>query len=274
MASTMVREPAVAGMFYPGGARSLEQEVARHLREDTSHHDLLGCVAPHAGYMYSGPVAGRLYGHLRIPRRVVILGPNHTGLGSRVAVAPHLSWRTPLGPEPLDRELADLLLAEYPSAVPDELAHGREHSLEVQLPFIQVRRPGALVLPVVLQHLSLPECLELGAALARAIRRAGEPVGIVASSDMTHYEPDPVARERDRLAIDAALTLDPAELYDTVHANRISMCGVVPATVMLEAVRHLGVTGGHLVDYATSGDTGGDRSSVVGYAGLCFHGGV
>ncbi len=274
MAGTMVREPAVAGMFYPGAARSLEREVARHLREDTVHHDLLGCIAPHAGYVYSGPVAGKLYGHLRIPRRVVVLGPNHTGLGAPVAVAPHASWRTPLGPEPLDRELARILLEEFPAARPDELAHGREHSLEVQLPFIQVRRPDAVVLPVVLQHLGLEECLELGAALARAIRRTGEPVGIVASSDMSHYEPDPVARERDRLAIEAALTLDPAALYRTVHADRISMCGVVPATVMLAAVGELGVTGGHLVDYATSGDTGGDRSSVVGYAGVCFYDGA
>jgi len=274
MVSTMVREPAVAGMFYPGSAHSLERELARHLREDTVHHELLGCIAPHAGYVYSGPVAGKLYGHLRIPGRVIVLGPNHTGLGARVAVAPHSAWRTPLGPEPLDRDLARLLLEEYPAASTDGVAHGREHSLEVQIPFIQRRRPDAVVLPVVLQHLELSECLELGAALARAIRRSGETVGIVASSDMTHYEPEPVARERDRLAIEAALSLDPAALYDTVHRNRISMCGVVPATVMLEAVRHLGLTGGHLVDYATSGDTSGDRSSVVGYAGLCFHGGA
>ena len=141
----------------------------------------------------------------------------------------------------------------------------------MQIPFLQVRRPDVHIVPLCLKHLGLDDCLQLGRALARVIGDAGEPVGIVASSDMSHYEPDEEARSHDREAIDAALELDPAALYDTVHRRGITMCGVIPATVMLEAARHLGANAGHLVAYATSGDTGGDRRAVVGYAGLCFY---
>lgn len=273
MDHAQTREPVVAGMFYPAGAAALEAEVDRYLFTDDLRHDLVGCVAPHAGYMYSGAVAGHLYGHLTIPGRVVILGPNHTGLGRPVSVAPHAAWRTPMGSEPVDRELAALLAEELPYAEADADGHRREHSIEVQLPFLQARRPDVKILPICLQHLALDHCLTLGSALARAIERTGEPVGIVASSDMSHYEPDPVARKHDRIAIDAALTLDPVSLYDAVHQYGISMCGVIPATVMLAAVRQLGATSAHLVEYATSGDTSGDRSAVVGYAGMCFFGG-
>lgn len=271
MEQAQTRDPVVAGMFYPAGADALSREVGRYLQDDAEHHDLLGCVAPHAGYIYSGPVAGRLFGHLTIPARVVILGPNHTGLGRPVAVAPHAFWRTPLGIDPVDRDLATLLAEEFPFAEADDAGHRREHSVEVQLPFLRAKRPDVKILPICLQHLSLDHCLNLGRALARAIERIGEPVGIVASSDMSHYEPDTQARKHDRLAIDAALTLDPVALYDTVHSHSISMCGVIPATVMLASGRRLGVSSGHLVEYATSGDTSGDRSAVVGYAGMCFH---
>lgn len=265
------RQPAVAGMFYPADPQALERDLQNYVTQDDQQHDLLGCVAPHAGYMYSGAVAGRLYGHLRFPRRVVVLGPNHTGLGSPVSLAPSRAWSTPLGREDVDTELASLLREEYPEAELDAGAHRREHSIEVQIPFLQVRRSDLMVLPICLQHLGLDDCLDLGRALAKAVERTGEPVGIIASSDMSHYEPDAVAREHDRRAIDAALTLDPVDLYRTVHDHRISMCGIIPATVMLECVRHLGATSAHLVGYATSGDASGDRSAVVGYAGICVH---
>ncbi|HHQ49452.1 MAG TPA: AmmeMemoRadiSam system protein B [Acidobacteria bacterium] len=269
MQRATLREPAVAGMFYPGTPEALERDLTRYIVPDPAPHPLLGCIAPHAGYMYSGPVAGRLYGHLEIPERVIVLGPNHTGIGEAIAVAPHRAWKTPLGEEPVDVELAGLLVEELPGADFDASAHWREHSLEVQIPFLLARNPAVRIVPIVLGFLPLEECLELGATLARVIRRTGEPVGIVASSDMTHYEPDAVARQRDRLAIEAALGLDPSTLYTEVRRHGITMCGVVPATVMLAAVRELGAESAHLVDYATSGDTGGDRSSVVGYAGIC-----
>jgi len=266
-----VRPPAVAGTFYPGEPAALEREVARLVPRAEATHPLLACVAPHAGYVYSGGVAGRVFAHLDIPHRVVVLGPNHTGMGAAVSVAPHSAWATPGGEVPVDRDLGDRLLETVGGAEAEHRAHGREHSLEVMLPFLRARRPDVTVLPVCLAHLSKADCRRLGSAMARVIRDVGEPVGIVASSDMSHYEPDAVARERDRLAIDAMLALDPDALYDVVHANGITMCGVVPATVALVAALELGATDAHLVDYATSGDVSGDRSAVVGYAGICLH---
>ncbi|MCK5377267.1 MAG: AmmeMemoRadiSam system protein B [Acidobacteria bacterium] len=266
-----VREPIVAGAFYPGTASALEQQVRDLVAETGEQHELLACIAPHAGYVYSGGVAGELYGHLQIPRRVVVLGPNHTGLGAAVAVAPHESWRTPMGDQPVDRELARLLVDRHPDATFDASAHRREHSLEVQLPFLLARRPDVEFLPVCLSHLGLEECLELGRTLAELILDLEEPVGLVASSDMTHYRSDEDARRLDRLAIDAAISRDPEALYETVHHHGITMCGVVPATVALSAANLLGAADAHLVAYATSGDVSGDYSAVVGYAGVCVH---
>jgi len=266
------RHPAVAGVFYPKRRDNLESSLYALVPEQTAHHELVACISPHAGYIYSGSVAGRLFAHLTIPKRVIVLGPNHTGLGERIAVAPHAGWETPLGEQPVDTDFAHRLVEAYPGAGFDPQAHWREHSIEVQLPFLMRRRPDLLVLPVVVMHLSLDECLELGHVIATLISELEEPVGIVASSDMSHFQPDEIARTLDHLAIDAALEQDPVGLYETVHSEGISMCGVIPATVALTAANDLGAVDAHLVAYATSGDVSGDYSSVVGYAGVCIHG--
>jgi AmmeMemoRadiSam system protein B len=267
-----IRRPAVAGTFYPSSPHQLERAVRELMApdDDQIHGVSLACVAPHAGYKYSGAVAGAVLASLEVPRRVVVMGPNHTGLGSAVAVAPHDAWETPLGPCRLDRELAQQLLVACPGAEPDGQAHWREHSIEVLLPFLQVRQAELSVLAVCLKHLSQSDAVRLGQCLATMVSSCGEPVLIVASSDMTHYEPDEQARERDRLAIDAALSLDPASLYETVHSHGITMCGVVPAAVAIAAAVELGADTARLVSYATSGDACGDRTSVVGYAGMSF----
>lgn len=266
-----IRPPAVAGAFYPGTKGELERALDTLVPEHGPQHELLACVSPHAGYLYSGMVAGRLFAHLKIPRRVIVIGPNHTGAGAHIAVAPHEVWRTPLGDQAVDTDLAERLLAAVPAAELDSRAHWREHSIEVQLPFLVRRREDVVVLPVCLKRLSVDDCLELGSILAGIIREVGEPVGIVASSDMSHFQPVDVARTQDHLAIDAALDRDPAKLHGVVHRNRISMCGVIPATVALAAANRLGAREAHLVDYATSGDVTGDTASVVGYAGVCIH---
>jgi hypothetical protein len=267
--TTTLREPAVAGAFYPGAASALEEDLHRLLTVEEDRHQMLACIAPHAGYVYSGGVAGAVFGHLDVPKIVVVLGPNHTGSGAPVAVAPR--WRTPLGDVPIAAKLGQRLVDRAYAATYDPRAHWREHSLEVQLPFLLARRPDVEVLPVCLAHLRYEDCLELGRTLARAINDFAEPVGIVASSDMSHYLPDDEARRLDRLAIDAALGRDPSDLYETVHRHGITMCGVVPAAVAMVAANVLGATAAHLVAYTTSGEVSGDLGAVVGYAGMCFH---
>jgi AmmeMemoRadiSam system protein B len=267
----ILRDPVVAGAFYPATAAGLEHELRGLIEIDADRHPLLACIAPHAGYIYSGRVAGALYGHLELPRRVIVLAPNHTGVGAAVAVAPHERWRTPLGDVPIDTGLARKLVDRAYAATFDPKAHQREHAIEVQLPFLLARRPDLEVLPVCLAHLHLQDCLDLGRVLAKLISDHTDPVGIVASSDMSHYLADSEARRLDRLAIDAVLARDPTRLYETVHREGITMCGVIPATVAVAAANELGAAGAHLVDYATSGDVSGDRNAVVGYAGICVH---
>lgn len=265
------REPVVAGTFYPRAAASLEDDLVRLIDLQDERHELLACIAPHAGYVYSGGVAGALYGHLEVPQTVIVLGPNHTGDGAPVAVAPHERWRTPLGTLPIATGLGRRVVDRAYMATFDPHAHQREHSLEVQLPFLLARRPDLEVLPICLSHLRLDDCLDFGRILARVVKDFAEPIGIVASSDMSHYLPEDEARRLDRLAIDAALTRDPVQLYETVHRHGITMCGVVPAAVALTAANELGAGDAHLVAYTTSGETSGDYSAVVGYAGMCFH---
>ncbi|BDG01877.1 AmmeMemoRadiSam system protein B [Anaeromyxobacter oryzae] len=264
----MVREPAVAGSFYTGGASALAVEVDAFLAgAGPARAQALGIVAPHAGYVYSGAVAGAVFGRVDVPARVIVLGPNHTGLGrARAALYPEGAWRTPLGEVPVDPGLTRALAAA-PGVRPDPLAHLREHALEVQIPFLQRARPeGLSIAALCLAHLSYDECEALGGAVADAALAAGALV--VASSDMSHYIPAEAARAADGRAIERILALDPEGLYDVVHAEEISMCGIIPATVMLVAARARGATRAELVRYANSGDVTGDHRHVVGYAGI------
>jgi AmmeMemoRadiSam system protein B len=264
------RMPAVSGQFYPGTASGLSRALLTLTRDAESPEPAIGVVAPHAGYVYSGAVAGDLFSSVRVPGRAVILGPNHTGVGEDAAIMSNGAWRMPWGDVPIDGELAARLKSACPLLREDSSAHSREHAIEVQLPFLHRFRPDVRIVPVALGRLSLEECRELGENAADAIAGdAGRPL-LVASSDMSHYVPDAVARKKDRMAIDRMLALDPEGLYRTVRSERISMCGVVPATVVLFAARRLGATSARLVRYATSGDVSRDFDQVVGYAGLAF----
>lgn len=227
-----------------------------------------GVVVPHAGYVYSGAVAGEVFSSVELPDRHVIFCPNHTGLGADAAVMARGSWRMPWGDVPIDEDLAGRLLAASPLLAEDAAAHRREHSLEVQLPFLHRFLPSFRFVPVALSHLSLEECRSLGEAVAAAVAADPLPPLLTASSDMTHYESDAAARKKDEKAIARILALDPEGLYRTVRAERITMCGVIPATVVLFAAKALGATSARLIRYATSGETSGDYDQVVGYAGL------
>ena len=264
----MFRQPAVAGQFYSGERDRLQKDLASLILHQKEQERAIGVVSPHAGYIYSGAVAGALFGSIRIPRTVVILGPNHHGLGARAALYPSGSWGTPLGTVPIDDTFSSLLSRHAPLLESDTKAHLYEHSLEVQIPFLQSIRPDVGIVPVCIGFGSYQECEELGKGLALAIREYGEEVLIVASSDMTHYEPADQAREKDGLAIREILALNPAGLLEACRSHGITMCGVVPATVMLIAARELGASRARLVRYANSGEVNGDYRQVVGYAAV------
>jgi hypothetical protein len=215
-------------------------------------------------------VAGEVFSSIRVPECALLFCPNHTGAGEDVAVMSHGAWRMPWGDVPIDEELAARLRTACPLLREDASAHAREHSLEVQLPFLHRFRADVRFVPVALGRLSLEECRDLGESVADAIAGDAERPLLVASSDMSHYVPDAVARKKDGMAIDRMLALDPEGLYRTVRTERISMCGVLPAAVVLFAARRLGATSARLVKYATSGDVSRDLDQVVGYAGLVF----
>jgi len=262
--------PAVSGQFYPGSASGLSRALLELTREGKERMPAIGVVAPHAGYVYSGAVAGEVFSSVRVPARAVLFCPNHTGIGEDAAIISHGSWRMPWGDVQVDEELGARLEAACPLLREDASAHSREHAIEVQLPFLHRFRPDVRIVPVALGRLSLEDCRNLGEGVADAIAGDADRPLLVASSDMSHYVPDAVARKKDKLAIDRMLALDPEGLYATVRTERISMCGVLPATVVLFAVRRLGATSARLIRYATSGDVSGDFDRVVGYAGLAF----
>jgi AmmeMemoRadiSam system protein B len=231
----------------------------------------VGCIVPHAGYAYSGAVAGALYRRLELPRRFVILCPNHTGQGQPLAIMSQGAWHTPLGDAVIDSEVAESLKSAMPLLSEDQEAHRYEHALEVQLPFLQVLKPGFQFVPITVGTSDFEKLTALGTAIADVLSKLGEPAMVIASSDMNHYENDGVTRAKDRRAIEHVLALDPRGLYDTVREANISMCGFAPATIMLTAAREMGATKAELIRYATSGDVSGDRDMVVGYAGIAVY---
>ena len=269
MASTIPRHPAVAGRFYPGDPDDLRAEARDYLSQTTQFTvRAIGCIAPHAGYMYSGHVAGAVFARIEIPERCVVLCPNHTGMGRALAVMSEGGWQTPLGEVPIDAQLAGALKERFHALQEDSAAHRAEHGAEVELPFLQLRQPKLRFLPVALGTAQFEVLAELGAALGEVIASQGEPILIVASSDMNHYESDAITRAKDHRAIERILALDARGLFDVVTQQNISMCGFGPAVVMLTAARQLGAKSAELVKYATSGDVSGDRDMVVGYAGI------
>jgi AmmeMemoRadiSam system protein B len=264
----MVRQPAVAGQFYASDKEELRNTVKRYLVFPERKRPARGVMVPHAGYMYSGKTAGVVYGSVEFPPLVLMLGPNHTGLGAPVSVYAEGAWRTPLGEVGVDEALAAALLAACPEAEADTLAHQREHSLEVQVPFLQVLLPSLRMLPVVVGTPDFGDLKALGRAVAEVVRQSEEPVMILISSDMTHFESAESARAKDRYALDALESLDAEALHRVVQERRITMCGVAPATAALVALRELGARKGELLDYTNSGDVSGDYRSVVAYAGM------
>jgi AmmeMemoRadiSam system protein B len=276
----MRRTPAVAGFFYPAQPEALKAEVARLLSPRQALQPVKAVVSPHAGLGYSGAVAGAVYGGISCPAVFLMLGPNHRGVGEPVALMAEGEWETPLGAVAIDREVATALLGACPLIREDPVAHAREHSLEVQLPFLQMLGAAFQIVPLVLGLVPYEVCQELAHAVAQTVQRTNRAVVIVASTDMTHcghhyrHLPPPgmtshaFAYQEDRYAIDRMLALDAKGLYEVVRQRHITMCGFIPTTVALLACQELGATAATLVRYMTSGDISGDLDTVVGYAGL------
>jgi MEMO1 family protein len=264
----MLRRPAVAGRFYPGKREELQKTIEGFLHP-VPKVPVLGAIIPHAGYMYSGHVAGAVYEHIQLPQRNIVLCPNHTGFGTPLSIMQSGTWLTPLGEIEIDEELSNALMQSDPDLQNDSEAHRSEHAIEVQLPFVQhIAGRSAKFVPIVVGTGDWGELEELGRAIGQVVKTVAGDVLIVASSDMNHYESDAVTRVKDQKAIEKVLMMDSPGLYDVVHRENISMCGYGPAVVMLNAAKMLGASGADLVRYATSGDVSGDFDRVVGYAGM------
>lgn len=268
----MVRKPSVAYQFYPGAPSILKETVRGFIIEGEKKEDVLGVISPHAGYIYSGKVAGKVYSRVNIPECVILLGPNHTGMGERVSVFSSGSWQMPFGEVKVNEELAELIIEHISDAREDTIAHLREHSLEVQLPFLQYLNPSIKIVPITLMQRDLRSSLEIGEGLTKAVSvyksKTQRKVLFVISSDMNHYESHKITKEKDMEAINEILKLNLEGLWETVIKKEISMCGFIPAIVGLKACMGLGAKTAELVAYMTSGDTSGDYEHVVGYAGI------
>jgi MEMO1 family protein len=268
----MIRPPAVAGRFYPADPAVLlsqvNQFVAPRAIPTKERIHARGCVVPHAGYIYSGHVAGAVYSAIELPSRFILLGPRHYPQGERFAISSEDLWQTPLGDARVDVALASELKKAFPLLREDNVAHAVEHSLEVQLPFLQRLATNFTFVPIVIGSDRFDALEMLGHAVAKVVRAQEDEILIIASSDMNHRESDAITRAKDRKAIEPILALDARRLYDTVRRERITMCGYGPAVAMLTAVKELGATHAELVRYATSADVTHDIDDVVGYAGI------
>ncbi|MFH0764233.1 MAG: AmmeMemoRadiSam system protein B [Candidatus Omnitrophota bacterium] len=266
----MNRNPVVAGQFYSGSKNALLKEVAGLVPEGMAREDAIGVVSPHAGYIYSGEVAAGVLGSIKPKAAYIILGPNHTGSGCRFALSPARIWKTPLGDVETDERLNLEIKKNCPLIKDDGLSHSHEHSIEVQLPILQYLNKNFKFVPIVISYAGLDVYRQIGKALAKSIKdlKLEKDITIIASSDMTHYEPQEIAKSKDSAAIEAILKLDEGELFERVSSMHITMCGYGPALIMIAASKALGAKKARLVKYATSGDVSGDYSSVVGYAGI------
>jgi MEMO1 family protein len=265
----MKRKAAVAGQFYPSRPDELRRMIGRMVDAGTPRKKALAVVSPHAGFVYSGSVAGAVFSSIELPETFVILAPSHRPIRSLFALMNEGEWETPLGTVGIAADLAGGILNSVKSARVDAAAHSAEHSLEVQLPFIQFFKDEAKLVPVAISYLaSFTDLEDLGAGLAAAVKAHKKDVLIVASTDMSHYVSREEARRKDFLAIQKILDLDPRGLFDVVKEEEIGMCGFQPVTAALIAAKALGARRAELVKYATSGDVTGDDSQVVGYAGI------
>jgi len=267
----MIRKPVVAGQFYTANPSLLAKEVSGLVGQKKETIDAIGVVSPHAGYVYSGGVAGEVLSSIKPKNAYIVLGPNHTGRGKPFGLDWQRTWKTPLGDVKIDDELAGAILKNSKYVEADRTCHDGEHSIEVQIPFLQSLNKSFAFVPIVISSADAKAYKEMGTELAKAVKASKKDVTIIASSDMTHYEPRESAKKKDMLAIEKILSLDTGGFLETIEEYDISMCGFAPTAVMMQASIELGAKKAKLISYKTSGDASGDYSEVVGYAGVVIY---
>src|ERR1700688_1893692 len=268
----MVRLPAVAGRFYPSNPAELSAQIREYIcsANGLTVRHVKSCLVPHAGLIFSGHVAGAVFSSIRIPKKVVILGVRHRPPGSPAAIVSSGEWRTPLGDAQIDHELAETLRDACPLLTEDAVAHSKEHSLEIEIPFLQLLAPDFSFVPIALGTAHFETLVTVGQAIGGVLAAVKGEVLLVTSSDLNHYEDDATTRVKDRKAIEQLVSMDARGLYDVCRREEISMCGLGPAVAMLTTLQVLKASNAELIRYATSADRSGDPSAVVGYAGMVF----
>lgn len=266
----MIREPVVAGKFYPDDPETLRKTIELKTVEVETKYNAKGVVSPHAGYFYSGDIAAKVYSYIEIPDTIIILGPNHNGLGGFYSLSGADYWKTPLGQVRVNKELTESIIKYSPFIQIDDTSHMYEHSIEVQLPFLQYFKEDFSIVPISIMGYELKELLILAKGIINALNGYGGEVLIVSSTDFSHYVSLDEAKHLDDIAIGKILSIDSVGLWEKVKEKRISMCGVAPTTMMLEILKNK-VSEAKLIKYATSGDVSGEPNSVVGYAGIIIY---
>ncbi len=266
----MIREPVVSGKFYPSQPDILKTSISSFIREPEKQN-VKGIVVPHAGYTFSGGVAGEVYSRVNLSDTVLIIGPNHQGIGAFFSLSGAEAWNTPLGEVEVDDKLLNEILKFTPFVKVDETSHMYEHSIEVQLPFLKYLKDDIKIVPLSVLGYSYDEVMAVSKGLLKAIENFKEPVLVIASSDFSHYVPHDFAKKEDRFVIDKIVKLDSKGVWDTVRERHISMCGYVPVIMMIEISKGLGAKEGKLLKYRTSGEITGDYESVVGYGGIIVY---
>lgn len=270
MGKSNLRKPAVAGQFYPSSRQELKKQIEAFIPAKAEKIDAIACILPHAGYIYSGRVAAETVSRLIIKDTVILLGPNHTGYGTEFSIMTQGSWQTPLGEIKIESGLASRILKNSEYLKDDNAAHLYEHSLEVELPFLQYFKTDFKIVPIVIASSRIEALKAIGKTIASTVveSKLKGSVLMVASSDMTHYEPQGEAERKDKQAIEAIIELNEDKLFERIRKLDISMCGYAPVIAMIAAAKALGAKTAQLIKYQTSGDVTGDKTSVVGYAGL------
>jgi MEMO1 family protein len=265
----MIRQPYVAGYFYPSDPEELKSMIKGMIDFEAPKVKSKCVISPHAGYIYSGKVAGSVYSATLLPKNYVLLGPSHVYMNSRISIMKKGIWETPLGQAPINEELAEMISSSVESVSEELEVHKKEHSLEVQLPFLQFFRKELSIVPICISYYANYKDLEeLGKGLAKSIRKLRKDTLIIASTDMSHQETQEIAEKKDQKAIQEILNLNAKKLVSVVKSENISMCGFQPTAVAIIASKELGASKATLINYQTSGNVTGDFDQVVGYAGI------